>query len=956
MLRAVGRLTRTGVPVSIVTMSASHDTASRPGAPEQQAPVASPRGAELPTGTVTLLFTDIEGSTRLSARVGNDRYRELLTAHRGILRAAVARHGGVEFGTEGDALFAVFASAPGAVAAAADGQRDLDAYPWPADERVLVRMGLHTGDVALEQDGGYVGLALHRVARITAAGHGGQVLLSSATRGVIGDGLPSRIGLKELGRHHLKDFDEPEHLYQVQGPGIAAEFPPLRTIDATPNNLPRQLTSFVGREAVIADARRLLERTRLLTLTGPGGTGKTRLSLRLAEDMVSDFPDGVYFIALAPIRDVALVPSVIAGTLRLADSTGRGPIDTIADYLRERRVLLVMDNFEQIMGAAPVVAEILRATSDVRVLVTSRAALRVSGEQEFPVPPLGLPDPKHPGAPSALSQFEAVALFIERAATVRPDFRITNENAPAVAEICARLDGLPLAIELAAARVRLLSPQAILPRLENRLGLLSGGARDLPERQQTLRGAIAWSHDLLDGPSRTLFARLSVFAGGCSFESAQAVCDGDGDLGIDVFEGIGALVDQSLVKQEDRAGEPRLLMLETIREYGMEQLAASGEEAAIRGGHALHYAELAERAAPLLEGADRAQWLDRGEADHDNYRAAIDWAIEARDATLACRLLAALWRFWQSRDHLAEGAARADAILAVPGDVPPDVLVRAHEAAGGIAWWEGDLQRVQREYATALELARAGGEPRLLADALYNLSFAYSVSDRGAEGMGDLRHFEADTTVEVDRPENIGRALIEEAAALYRQLEDTAGLGRAMWALGNYQYFGRQYAEAAATFEEALQLTRRSGDTFMTGWALHMLGSSEVHTGRLRSSWEHMLEAMRLMHTAGEMTGLVIALDDIAYLAAAAGDIPRATRLAGAARALEEVTGARLAGISSRVTARGDMPTGDVSPADFERLTAEGRAMGVEAAIALAFALPEPEDLPEGIYDFGRQL
>jgi predicted ATPase/class 3 adenylate cyclase len=922
--------------------------------PDPAAPARPARA--LPTGTVTLLFTDIEGSTRLSTRVGDDRYRELLTTHRGILRDAVARHGGLEFGTEGDAFFAVFASAPGAIAAAADGQRDLEAYPWPDAERVRVRMGLHTGEVAHEQDGGYVGLALHRVARITAAGHGGQVLISSATQAVVGDGLPRGTSLTELGRHHLKDFDEPERLFQLHGPGIADEFPPVRTIDATPNNLPRQLTSFVGRETVIAEARRLLEGTRLLTLTGPGGTGKTRLSIRLAEEMVSDHPDGVYFIALAAIRDVALVPSVIAGTLRLADSAGRSPMDTIAEYLRDRRVLLVLDNFEQIMGAAPFVAELLRATSDVHVLVTSRAALRVSGEQEFPVPPLGLPDPKHPGGASALSQYEAVALFIERAATVRPDFRITNENAPAVAEICARLDGLPLAIELAAARVRLLSPQAILPRLEKRLGLLSGGARDLPERQQTLRGAIAWSHDLLDAPSRTLFRRLAVFAGGCSFESAQAVCDPDGGLGIDVFEGVGALVDQSLLRQEERAGEPRLLMLETIREFGLEQLASSGEETEVRGRHALHYAERAELAAPLVEGPDRALWLDRGEADHDNYRAAIDLAIEAHDAVLASRLLAALWRFWQSRDHLAEGAARADAILAVPGHVPPDLRARAHEAAGGIAWWAGDIKRVQQEYTTALELARAVGEPRLLADALYNLSFAYSVSDRGADDIGDPRHLEPGEQVEVHRPANIGRALIEEAADLYRQLNDDAGLGRAVWALGNYQYFGGQYAEAAASFEEALDLARRSGDTFMTGWSLHMLGSAEVHTGRLSSSHEHMLEAMRLMRAAGEMTGLVIAFDDISYLSAAAGDLPRSARLAGAARALEEATGARLAGITSRLMARGDMPAADLAPGEYERCVAEGRAMGVESAIELAFALPEPQDLPPDTYTFGRKL
>ncbi len=682
----------------------------------------------LPAGTVTLLFTDIEGSTRLSQRLGDTRYRALLEEHRRILRTAVAEHGGLEFGTEGDALFAVFVSASQAVSAAVAAQRGLAAHPWPDDGRISVRMGLHTGEVATEADGGYVGIALHRAARIAAAGHGGQVLLSHATRAVAGETLPPGIGVRDLGEHHLKDFDAPEPLYQVTADDLQTDFAPLRTIDATPNNLPRQLTSFVGRGKAIEEAGRLFERTRLLTLTGPGGTGKTRLSLRLAEDLVGDFPDGVYFVALGPIRDAELVPSVIAGALRLVEAPGRAPLDVVADYLRDRRVLLVLDNFEQVISAAPVVSELMRAAPGARVIVTSRAPLRVSGEQEFPVPPLGLPDPQHLPDASSLPQYDAVALFIERAATVQPDFRITNENAPAVAEICARLDGLPLAIELAAARVRLLSPQAILTRLERRLGLLSGGARDLPERQQTLRGAIGWSHDLLDPVQQALFARLSVFVGGCSLPSAQTICDPAGELGVDVLDVLSALVDQSLVRQEDRTGEPRFRMLETVREFAAEQLDARGEATSTRARHAGHFLSVAEAAAPHLTGVDRARWLDLLEGDHDNFRAAIAWSIEVGDAVTGCRLLAALWRFWQTRNHLVEGAGRADAILTLPGLVPPAIRARAHEAAGGIAWWSGDMARVQREYEEAVRLAREVGEPRLLADALYNLSFPYSVS------------------------------------------------------------------------------------------------------------------------------------------------------------------------------------------------------------------------------------
>jgi tetratricopeptide (TPR) repeat protein len=423
---------------------------------------------------------------------------------------------------------------------------------------------------------------------------------------------------------------------------------------------------------------------------------------------------------------------------------------------------------------------------------------------------------------------------------------------------------------------------------------------------------------------RALFARLSVFVGGCSLPSAQAVCDPAGDLGVDVLDVLSALVDQSLVRQEDRTGEPRFRMLETVREFAAEQLAARGEVTATRERHAGHFLIVAEAAAPHLTGVDRARWLDLLEGDHDNFRAAIAWSIEVGDAVTGCRLLAALWRFWQSRSHLVEGAGRADAILALPALVPPAIHARAHEAAGGLAWWAGDMARVQREYEEAVRLAREVGEPRLLADALYNLSFPYSVSGTPPDSQ-------------------IGAAFVDEAVGLYRGLGDEVGLARAVWALGNVQYFAGDFERVRGTFTEALTLSRKVGDTFMTAWALHMLGSAEVHTGHLVASWMHLREAIGMMRAAGETTGLVLALDDFGDLAAAAGDIARAARLEGAARSLEDATGTRLAGISARLMARSGRSAAALPPDEIARFAAEGSALTLDAAVELALDLPRPD-------------
>jgi len=878
-------------------------------------------GATLPTGTVTFLFTDIEGSTKLVERLGTAAWTDLLEAHQAIIRAALASATGVEVKTEGDSFFAVFTSAETAVAAAAAMQRALYAHDWPPDAAVRVRMGLHTGEGVIAPDADYVGLDVHRAARVASAAHGGQVVLSDTTRALVSGALPGGTTLRDLGEHRLKDLSRPERISQLVISGVPHEFPPLRTLDATPNNLPVMLTDFIGREAVLAEAHRLLERTRLLTLTGPGGTGKTRLSLQLAADVAERFPDGLYFVALEPISDAALVPSTVAMAMGVQDVSGSSVEDRLRDHLRSRTVLLVLDNMEQVTGAAPFLGDLLRAAPGLTCIVTSRAALRVYGEQEFPVPTLSVPDPAHLPPLEALAQVEGVALFMERARTARPDFRLTEANAPAVARLVAALDGLPLAIELAAARIKVLTPEGILERLAGRLDLLGGGARDLPARQQTLRGAIAWSYDLLDPAIQRLFATIAVFVGGFELEAAEAVC-GPGAAGgasLDVLDGLSSLVDQSLLRQDAQHTHPRFVMLETIRSFALERLEADGLASAVRRRHAEYFADFAATAMPHLTARDRTAWLDRVQDDHDNLRAAITFAVETGDAHLGMRLVYALWRFWQSRAHLQEGAERTATVLAIPTDeVRTELRARALEAGGGIAYWHGDLQAGARYYDEALEIAREIGDPHLIADSLYNAAMVRNVLEVNSKDIVEQ-----------------SMAMLSEAIRLYGETGDQLGAARAMWGLGTAQYFSAEWPLALDTFRAAEEALSTGDDDFMHGWVLHMLGTTEIRLGLLDPALEHIRGALVNMQAAGETTGLVLVLDDFADYAAATGDLERSLRLIGAGRALEDATGTGLAAATELVMRR-ERYRETLRAEDADRLLAEGRAMSLDEAVRYA--------------------
>ena len=579
--------------------------------------------ADLPAGTVTLLFTDIEGSTCLLQQMG-DKYAHLLADCRRLLRAAFQQWKGYEVDSQGDAFFVAFARASDAVSAAVTIQRALASHGWPEGVTVRVRMGLHTGEPQVSSEG-YVGLDVHYAARIMKAGHGGQVLLSQTTRDLLEYDPPEGVSLRNLGEHRLKDVERPGHLFQLDIAGLPAGFPPLQTLDARLNNLPAQSMPLIDREQEMARICQLLRcaDVRLLTLTGTGGVGKTRLGLEIAARLFDEFAEGVCLVPLATISDPDLVVPTIAQALEVREVGGWPLMERLKAYLHNQQLLLFLDNFEQVLMAAPLLSELLQGCPGLKLLVTSRAVLHVYGEHEFHVLPFPVPDLSHLPEGEALAQYAAIALFLQHAQAVKPGFQMTPANAHAIASICARLDGLPLAIELAAARVKLFSPQALLARLTHRLEVLTSGAQDVPARQQTLRNTLAWSYNLLDAGEQRLFRRLSVFAGGCTLEAVEAMYTTLGDMAAPVLDGVASLIDKSLlqkVEQEDE--ELRLLMLETVREYGLACLAASGELEATRQAHALYYLALAEEAETKLEGLQQTVWLER---EHDNLRAAKQW-------------------------------------------------------------------------------------------------------------------------------------------------------------------------------------------------------------------------------------------------------------------------------------------------------------------------------------------
>jgi predicted ATPase/class 3 adenylate cyclase len=879
----------------------------------------------LPTGTLTMLFSDIEGSTVLLSRLGS-RYGEALSAQRKLLRAAISDWRGHELGTEGDSFFVVFESAADAVACCVAAQRALGEHAWPGGAAVQVRMGLHSGEPFRHEDG-YIGMDVHRAARIAATAHGGQVVMSDVTWELAHSALPAGLSARDLGLHRLKDIDGPEHIYQLAGPGLPEHFPPLKSLGAA-TNLPVPITPLVGRNSDREQLCRLICQPglRLVTLTGPGGVGKTRLAVDAAASLGESFPQGIYFSALAAVRDADVMWKAIAGDL---SADGDEPA-AVMKHLRDRWTLLVLDNLEQVQGAAEVVAALLAAAPRLVVLATSRGPLHLQGEHELPVPPLELPQEP---AIAAVAASAAVRLFVQQGRQVKPGFVVTEENAGDIAAICRRLDGLPLAIELAASRVRLLSPKALLARLDHSVAL---AARDAgrPSRQQTLRATVAWSYDLLPPRSAAALRCAGVFAGGCDLDALAAVAPaGDGPEGpadpADPLELVSELMDVSLITVAEGAdGEPRVGLLETVREFALERLAEAGELDSGQRRHAEYYAALAEQAHPQLYGPAQLAALDRLEAEHDNLRAALTWSLEpqgagaadARRVGIGLRLVEALVAFWHRHGHATEGRRWLQRAIELVNDDTGATLAAVAHGLGMLLTQQAEYAAAIPLFERSLAIYRDAGERDQEAKELNSLGITHCY-------LGDL---------------GTARSLLEESAALARATGNEQRLAAALSNLGLTETIADDFGRATEVLLEAVALDEKHGDQLGLVYDKHGLVMISLRAGRTQEARDLLSTALGFVASAGDSDILATTLELAACTAAGLGEPPRAARLAGAAEAVRQLAGMPIAEHDAKLLEGFLAPArATMTGAEWDAEYGAGRALSQEQAATLLLTLNE---------------
>lgn len=824
--------------------------------------------AQAPTGTVTFLFTDIEGSTKLW-EAHPEEMRVALARHDALMREAIGSANGHVFRTAGDAFYAAFATAPNAVSAALAAQLALASEPWPKETPIRARMALHTGAVE-SRDADYFGQPLNRVARLLATGHGGQTLLSQTTCDLTSDFLPDAVSLRSLGAHRLKDLQAPEQVYQLLHDALHEEFPPLRSLDYLPTNLPRQISSFVGRQKEIAEVKRLVESSALVTLTGSGGSGKTRLGLQVAADLVDAYSQGVWLVELGVLSDTVLVPQAVASAFGLREERGRTLTRTLTDYLKEKALLLVLDNCEHLLDASAELADLLlRNCPRLVILATSRRPLNIPGETAFPVPPLSPPDPAQLSSDdknrlATLLDYDAVHLFVERAREQDRSFALTYRNASSVAELCRRLDGIPLAIELAAARVRAMGVEQITERLNDRFRLLAGGGRTAPPRHKTLRAALDWSYDLLPEEERLLLSRISGFAGGWTLEAAEAICSGEGIAAGSVLNGLVSLVDQSLVLFDEAQGpKGRYRMLETIRQYGRERLEETGESGTWRGRHRDWFLALVEEANEYLAGPDQSVWSERLEWEHDNLREALRFCIESGvgGATSAdsppnshetgLRLCGALLQFWEMRGYLSEGREWSTSILSQSVGELSKVRADALNGAGVLAYMQGDYAAACHLHDESLCIRRTIGDRHGIAASLNNLG---SVAN-------EQGHYAC------------ARSLHEESLDIRREIGDRQGMAWSLNDLGNVALEQGDYGAARVLHAEGLALKREIGDRRDIAGSLGNLGLVAYHQGDYAAASALQHESLGIYREMGDRRCIAESLDNLSLLSLKMGDL-----------------------------------------------------------------------------------
>jgi predicted ATPase/class 3 adenylate cyclase len=940
----------------------------------------------LPSGTVTFLFTDIEGSTRLWEE-RPDAMRVALARHDDLLRETIATHKGHVFKTMGDAFCAVFPRAADAVAAALSVQQELHRAQRAAagaegEPALKVRMAVHTGEVE-EREGEYSGPVVSRVARLLATGYGNQVLLSVATEALVHDVLPAGASLRDLGSHRLRDLQRPEQVFQLLHPDLAAEFPPLRSLESVPNNLPRQLTSFIGRERELHEVKRLLGEANLVTLTGVGGCGKTRLALQVAAEVVQEYADGAWLIELAGLEEPSLAPQQVMRVLGVREQPGQTPTDTLIEFLKPQSLLLVLDNCEHLLAECARLADaLLRRCPRLRIIATSRETLGVAGEWTYRVPSLSLPDPDRLPPPDRLQEFAAVRLFADRAALSLPSFAMTAANRSAVAQVCCRLDGIPFAIELAAARVRTLSPEQIAARLDDRFRLLTAGNRTALPRHQTLRALIDWSYVLLAEPEQKLLQRLSVFAGGFTLEAAEAICGNADDSGNDVSSPLASvirhlssdeildllalLVDKSLVMYEEPSGAEvgRYRLLETVRQYSRDRLEEGEDAEEVRRRHRAWFLALSRRASGPVR-VETADWLAQMDTERDNVRSALAWSLRNEEGEVCLQIVAAPWLFWYYRGYWSEGRQWLERALALPDAASPTpARSYALRCAGKLAYLQGDLAAAEAMLEESLailrglndtksqppvlnalaEVARVRGDyaqTRLLFEE--SLTILRAMGDRGdiawaTQALGEVALEEGDPSAQ---------ALLEEGLAFFRERGSEAGTATALVHLAELARRRGDGERASALCEESLALRRSIGHKSGISRSLNCLGRIAVLRGEITAARAYHEEALTLRQELGDRAGAAECLEGLAETYLRSSQEPEvdeevrrrrvegATRVFGAAQAMRDAAGIPLTP-AARQERDGQLADARAAlgEAKFAAAWAEGQAMSPEQALA----------------------